>query len=441
MTPTLRRSWRARLLENGLWLLGSFILALFVWYAAQNQNNPVQEKIFGGRVAVRVLKDDTLLVIEPPNPVQVVVRAPRSVQDTLDTSEIIVTADLRNQPAGKYSIPLTGALATNRIGTISEILPAAVSIELVKKSEAAFNITLSPVRAPPVGFEVNNTQFSESTARVSGSEDAVKRVVGVVARADLGDQTKTITRTITLIAIDSERRAVNEVLITPVQVEAVINIQPRPGVTVLKVTPKLLTSTLPIGYVVNNYSVEPAVVAVRGDRSVIEALNGTIETDGINLQNKVGSFTQTVRLALPDGVNLTDPVNIVVSVGIEAINVTREFTNIPVTTQGLDPADYQITVQPTTVNVIVKGPLQAVNTLDIKEITVIAPLAGLSAGTSTITLQAAVAHAGLTNSSLSIPNPEVRVTIVALRPTATGAATRPPTVTPTATPTSVTPTP
>ncbi len=433
MTPTLRRSWRARLIENALWLVGSFILAVFVWYAAQNQNNPVQEKIFSGRVSVRILKDDTLLVSDVPNPVQVVIRAPRSVQDTLDTSEIIVTADLRTRPAGRYTVPLTGVLGTNRIGVVSEILPAEISVELVKKSEAAFNIALSPVRAPPVGFEVSNTQFSEATARVSGSEDAVKRVVSVIARADLVDQTKTITRTITLVAIDSERRTVNEVTITPAQVEAAINIQPRPGVTVLKVTPKLLTNTLPIGYVVNNYTAEPAVVAVRGDRSVIEGLNGTIETDAINLQNKVGSFTQTVRLALPDGVNLTDPVNVVVSVGIEAINVTREFTSVPVQPQGLDPADFQITIQPTTVNVIVKGPLQAVNTLEIKEITVIAPLAGLSAGTSTVTLQASVAHAGLTNSSLSIPNPDVRVTILALRPTPTGTATRPPTVTPTVT--------
>jgi YbbR domain-containing protein len=435
MTPTLRRSWRARFIENALWLIGSFVLAIFVWYAAQNQSNPVQEKIFGGRVPIRVLKDDTLLVTAQPNPAQVVIRAPRSVQDTLDASEIIVTADLRARPAGKYTVPLVGALAANRTGAVSEILPTEVTIELVKKSEAAYEIQLVQTRTPPVGFEVGTYQFNETTARVSGSEDAMRRVVGVVARVDLLDRTNTVTRTVTLSAIDGEGRAVNEVTILPTQVDVVINIQPQPGVTVLKVTPRLLTSTLPIGYVVSNYSVAPDVVAVRGDRAIIEALNGVIGTDEINLANKVGPFTQTVRLALPEGVALTDPVNIVVSVQIEAISVTREFTNIPIQTQGLDPADFQITIQPTTVNVIVKGPLQAVNTLEARQITVIAPLAGLGAGTSTVTVQATVAHDGLTNTSLSIPNPEIRVTIIALRPTSTPTATRPPTVTPTITPT------
>ena len=49
---------------------------------------------------------------------------------------------------------------------------------------------------------------------------------------------------------------------------------------------------------------------------------------------------------LPPGVTLVDPVNVTVKVEIEPILGSREFDNVPVVPQGLDPADYTITVQP-----------------------------------------------------------------------------------------------
>lgn len=436
-------SWRARIIENALWLAGSFLIAVFVWYAAVSQQNPILQQRFNSRVSVTVLRDEALLVMVIPDPVQVVVRAPRSVWESLDTSDISVTADLRGKPAGRYGVTLAATLASNRLGEVSDILPGSVTVELVKRSEAAFNILVTPVRPPPVGFEVATSQLGESSARVTGSEEAVRRVASVVARVDLADQTKTVVRTLPVLALDSDGRVVQDVSVTPGTVETTLNIQPRPGVTVMKVKPNLVTSSLPLGYLVTNYSADPTVVAVRGDRTTIESLNGEILTDPVSMSGKTGSFTQTVKLALPSGVTLTDPVNVVVSVQIDSINITREFANVPVIPQGLDPADFQITIQPQTVTVLVRGPLQAVNSLQASELTVTAPLTNLAGGTHTVTLQASVAHDGLTSANASIPNAEARVVITALRPTPTSAATatRPPTFTPQPGPATATTTP
>lgn len=422
-----------RVLINLGWLIGSLVLAVLVWYAAVNQQNPVQQDRYTGRIPVEVLKDEMLLVVRDPLPVQVVIRAPRSVWNALNASDIVVTADLRGKPPGKYTIPLTAHLTDNRQGAISEIQPNTAQIELVKRSEQSLTVNISASRAPPVGFEMGTVTLSDNAARVIGSEEVVQRVVSVVARVDLSNQTRSIERTLALTAIDAEGRTVSEVTLNPQSVEAKITIQPRPGVTVMKVNPKFLSTTLQVGYLIGSYSTDPAVVAVRGDRTVIEGLNGNVDTEPINLIGKNGSFTQTVKLALPAGVSLTDPVNVVVSVEITTVNTTREFTNIAVQPQGLDPADFLIAIQPQTVNVIVRGPLNAVNSLQASQITVIAPLAGLGGGVHTVTLVGSVAHDGLTNANLSIPNPEARVTISALRPTLTPTslpATRTPTLIP-----------
>jgi YbbR domain-containing protein len=433
LVPNKPTTPRRFIIENAVWLLGSTLLAVIVWFAAVNQQNPVQQQRFRDTIRVNVLKDDTMLVVNPPLPVQVVIRAPSTVWTILQDDDITVNADLRGKPAGSYTVALTAALSSARLGAVSEVLPSQITIELAKSSEQVFNVNVSAIQSPPVGFQIANAKPSVPTTKVSGSEAQVKRVAAVEARMNLSDQSKPVTRTVDLLAVDAEGNVVPDVTLVPQQVTVTVDIQPRPGVTVLNIAPTFQESTLPQGYLLSNYSAAPVRVAVRGERTIIEALNGSIPTDPIDLTGKTQSFTQTVKLALPNGVTLTDPVDVVVTVQVEAINVTREFVNIPVQTQGLDPADFAITLQPDHVTVIVKGPQTALDAVQASDLTVIAPLAGLGGGTYTVTLQASIAHAGLTNANLSIPNVQAQVTIRALHPTST------PTITPTVPPTAIPP--
>src|SRR5262249_77094 len=141
------------------------------------------------------------------------------------------------------------------------------------------------------------------------------------------------------------------------------------------------------------------------------------------------------KLALPVGVTLIDPVEVTVTVNIEPLVGSREFDNVPVQPQGLDPADWTITVQPDHVSVIVNGPATPLEALTDSDISVIAPLGGLSAGKSTVTLQASITKPGFSSQDVVLPNPKAEVTIVSLHPTATPTAgptrTPEPTLTPT----------
>jgi len=400
-------------------MIGSIGLAIVIWFAAVNQQNPVEQQRFPNNIAVQVLQDADLLVVNPPAPVQVIVRAPRTVWNVLQSDDITVTADLRGKPAGQYTVALNASLSPARQGAASEVLPSQVTITLAKRSEQAFNITVQQTQTPPVGFLVKTQTPSVPTATVSGSETVVKRVAAVVARVNLVSQDKPITRTLDLVAVDANNEVVNGVALNPAQVTVVFDIQPRPGVRVLSVAPSLLENTLAQGYLLRSYTANPSSIAVQGDPSSIEALNGTIGTEPIDLTGKTASFNQTVKLALPAGVTLTDPLDIVISVQIDPITATREFPNVPIQTQGIDRAEFAIEFQPDHVTVIVTGPQAALDTLLATDISVIAPLNGLAGGTSTVVLQASVAHAGLTNTDLNLTNRQIQVTIRALHPTPT----------------------
>jgi YbbR domain-containing protein len=412
-SPTLRF-----ILDNLGWMLGSLALAVVVWYAASSAQNPVEQRRMTDRLPIQVLMDDGLLVVNTPaTSAQVTVRAPQSVWDVLEAEDVSVVADLNKRPPGTYTIPLTATLSNARHGTVTDIQPSQITVELARRSEQLVNITVMQLAAPPPGFTASTT-ISDATAKIVGPEDSVKQVAAVQASVDVQDQRVSFSRVVTLSAMDANNKPILGLQITPAEVTVSVDVQPRPDVTELSVVPKLM-GDLPAGYFRRNYSWDPKTVVVRGDRTIVDAMNGIVSTDPIDLTGKTASFTQKVNLSLPTGVTLPDTVEINVSIEIAPVIGSRQFDSIPVQTQGLDPADYTITVQPERVSVIVSGPQSVLDALDASEISVIAPLGGLSAGKASVTLQASVTVPGINAQDIVIPNAKADVTIVALHPTVT----------------------
>ncbi len=406
------------LADNLLWMLGSIALATVVWYVAWSGQNPVQEKNFPDRIPVQFQTDQDLIVVSPESATALVtIRAPQSVWNVLEPEDIGVMADLTNMQPGSHTVALKGMLSEARHGSVVDIQPSQITVEIARRAEQLVNVNVIKITEPPPGFMASFTA-SDATTKVVGPEDVVKTVVAAQARIDLQDQQNSFSHLVKLIAVDADGNTVNNVQLTPAEITLNVNIQPRPDVTELSVVPQL-TGDLPTGYYRRSYSWDPKTVAVRGDRATVDALNGVVNTEPIDLTGKTSSFSQLAKLALPTGVTLPDPVEITVNVDIEPILGSREFPAVPVQPQGLDLTDYSITLHPDHVSVIVNGPESILDTLSDTDITIIAPLNGLPAGTSTVTLQGSIAKPGFSSQDIVIPNAQAQVTIVALKPTPT----------------------
>src|SRR5258708_4951125 len=418
-------------IDNFGWMVASLLLAIIVWYAATSAQNPVEQQRLPNRVPIQMLTDDGVMIVDTVvDTAQVTIRAPHSVFDVLQTEDINVVADLtRLQPGKTYTVPLKASLSNARRGVITDIQPSQITVPLARRIEQLVNVNAVQIADPPPGFTASETP-SVPAAKVIGPETSVKRVVAAQARISLLDQRTGFTRVVPLVAVDSDNKEVTDVTLDPTQVTLTVDVQPRPGSTEVSVVPNL-SGTLPQGYFRRNYSWDPKSVLVRGDRTTIDNMNGFVSTEPIDLTGKTQTFTQKVKLALPPGVTTTDTVDVTVTVEIDPVLVSREFDGIPVQTQGLDVADYSITVHPDRVNVIVNGPQSVLDALSPTDISVIAPLSGLSAGTSTVVLQASATRPEIRSEDIVIPNARVDVTIVALHPTAT------PTFCPTRIPTEV----
>ncbi|MFQ5420973.1 MAG: YbbR-like domain-containing protein, partial [Anaerolineae bacterium] len=135
------------------------------------------------------------------------------------------------------------------------------------------------------------------------------------------------------------------------------------------------------GYRILSVVVQPPSVLVQGTPSRVNNLT-SLNTEQIDITGLTESIRQQVALALPDGVELDESVEIFVDIEIEPFRSTSSVQR-PLELQGLGD-DLAATVDPTEVRVILFGPLPVLDALQDNEVRVTVDLFGLDVGTHTL---------------------------------------------------------
>ncbi|MEW5724349.1 MAG: CdaR family protein [Thermodesulfobacteriota bacterium] len=136
------------------------------------------------------------------------------------------------------------------------------------------------------------------------------------------------------------------------------------------------------GYIIDDISLEPKQVELRGPASVVEPVD-ILWTEPVDVTTLSASTTVITRPNVPDNrLKLVRPVNIEVRLKIGEKVVTRDFPAVPV--QPRQPAggalkDFRL--DPETVNLTVRGPVNLMSKLAAgQDISVQADLSGLGPG-------------------------------------------------------------
>ena len=139
------------------------------------------------------------------------------------------------------------------------------------------------------------------------------------------------------------------------------------------------------GYRLTSILVNPPVVSVFStDIELVNSLPGYVETSQLDLTGVSSDLETHLTLNLPEGVSLLGDQNVLVQVGISAIEGSQTFLGLPVTVNGLD-AGLIATVSPLEVDLYLSGPLPVLDTLLITDVIVSVDATGLAAGTYQLT--------------------------------------------------------
>ena len=412
----------------------AIVLGILVWFSATTANDPNIEDKYPTSIPLEIigLQDDKLITTSLPETVEVNLRAPQSLWDTLNSQKDVVTAsiDLTNYENGEYMMPIDVSVFLNPVDVVGTT-PSVVAISIENKSIVDFPITTEVVGEPSLGYEIINLELSADSVQIKGAEKIVSSISTVKARINILDKNESFEKEISLSAFDAEGNPVQNITFDPQTINAKVELSQSGGYRDVAVT--LLTDGIPKdGYHVTNISYNPIIVTLySANPEDVQSLPGYVNTIPLDITGADTNIQTKIALDLPENISVVSnegiDQTIDVFVGIAATESSTRIT-LPVEYVGLND-QYKVSISPEAVDVIVSGPLTDLEKLTKDDIHLYVDLTQMEVGKFTAQLIPEIINESLKIESI-VPE-MVEVELISL-----SSATRTPTPTKTLSPTS-----
>jgi YbbR domain-containing protein len=408
-------------------LLLSFTLAVAVWISAVNSADPVQARIFPQRVTIEQLNLDPSLVISNEVPAQatVTLSAPNSVWNVMlaDRAPVRAWIDLAGLKPGRHTLEVKIQPLHQPVREVSKS-PRTVEVILERLLTQELPISLERRGEPAIGFRADPPVLSHEAVTVTGPESNVQRVRTARTVIDLTQASDNLTRVLNVQVLDENGLPVEDITIIPSQVTLTQPITQMGGYR--NVVIKVITTGQPAqGYRLTNVSVSPPTISVFSNNpQLVESLPGFVETNPLDLTGVKDDVERRLPLNLPTGVSVVGEQNVAVQVGVAAIEDSVTLSGLVIRVTGLPP-ELMARLSPTTVDVIISGPVPLLDRLKPEDISVVIDLTNVVSGTYQFAPRVSLAMPELRVESILPSSIEV---VVELAPTPT------PSPTPTRTP-------
>jgi YbbR domain-containing protein len=413
----------------------AFILALAVWVMAVIATDPDVTQSYPTPISIEFVGQDPSLIMTGTvtRQVQVTLRAPRSIwnQFTSGKASIRAVADLTGLGSGTHAVEVQVQIATRLVRIIS-VTPQTLKLSLEPLVTQTLPIELTLTGEPAIGYKIGAIVLDPAEAVISGPESIVTQAKHVQAILDVTNARQSIETTRPISVITENGAALSGITIHPDSVKVDLPLAQQGGYRDLAV--KAVTVGNPAsGYWVKNVTASlPVVTVYSGNLSLIESLPGYVETMPLDLSGASDNIETKLALNLPSGVTLIGDQTVSVQVEIVPIEGSRPVAFLPVEVIGL-AAGLKSQLSPTTVDVILSGPLSVLESLSSSDVHVKLDLTGLTSGTYQLTPTVTVDKQGVTVQSILPGTVEVILTKEATptpRPTPTPTPTKTPKPTP-----------
>ena len=368
-------------------ILLSLLLAVVVWVAAVNESDPDEVLTYPEPIPLEIVGQDTDLLITNPysKQIELTLRAPRSVWEVLtaDDESIHAILDLSGYGVGEYEFVPQIQIGAQPVKIIS-VVPESLTIRLEELINMAFPVDVIVTGEPSVGYQAGNLSYAAKEVTISGPRSLVEQVVKVQATFDLKGTRENVDETLTLRILDEFDQDVSGVNISPNTVRLLIPISQQGGYrdVAVKVVVQGQVASL---YRLTNISVFPPVITVyASDPELVSALPGVVETEALDINGIDDDISARLTLNLPENVSIVGDQTVLVTVAVEAILGSQTISDKPLEIINLDPA-LNAVLSSQTVDVIISGPLRALDALSATDLRVFVDLQGLGVGTHQLT--------------------------------------------------------
>ncbi len=406
-------------------MLLSLVLAVMIWVVAEVRGDPNLSQPYPYPVVLEVIGKDPNLIMtsELPTGVRVQIRAPQSVWSRLIAERgVRAYIDLSGLGPGTYSIPIQIRVNAQPV-LIEDYEPREVEVVLEERMSKTFPVEIEIQGEPAVGYQFGDLKVNPDKVRVEGPRSAVERVKTVRARLFVQDLRATLERVMEVRAYDERGLPVEEVTVTPNQVQVTLPVKQLGGYRDVSVR-VVLEGQPATGYLIANIAVYPPVVTLFSPNptKVLE-IPGFVETEPVNIEGVTEDVELRVGLKLPEDIQVVGEDKVLVQIAVQPVK-TSVTVQLPVEVVGLSP-NHRATVSPSTVDVILLGPVVVLKNFKPEEsMRAYVDVTDLEPGTHTLEVRVEVFLKDVEVKAILPPQVEVTIEVgTPLPATPTGTAT------------------
>jgi YbbR domain-containing protein len=349
-----------------------------------------------------------------PKNVKVVLRAPRSVWDVIlsDPQTVNAILDLSGLSSGEHNLSVQIQVNARPVQIVSAA-PQAIKLTLEPLVTQSFAIDLSLTGEAAIGYQVGQALLDPRKIVIAGAQSQVQKVKRTRVSINLNGVRENIDQTLIVEALDEKGQKVDGITITPESIHLTLPISQQGGYRDVAVK-VIVTGRVASGYRLTDISVFPPIVTVFAtDPQVVNNLPGVVETLPLDLQSAQKGINTRLALNLPPGISIVGEQTVLIQAGVTPIESSVTLAGEKVEITGL-ASGLTAQVLPTSIDVIVSGPLPLLDTLTRQDVHVTVDLTGLKAGTHQIVAKVAVLISDVVVESI-LPN-TIEVTIKPTNP-------------------------
>lgn len=368
-------------------ILISLTLALLVWVAAVQEQNPTRLDEYDQDIPIEVIPpaDGLINTVALPETTRLRLLAPESSWDALSPSKFKASIDLSELSQGLNDVPIIVEVSDRRVD-ILELTPAEVTVNLEQVQTISMPVQIEILDSPPLGYINRTPTANPAMVDITGPASLVSQVNRAVSQIFIRNAKETIQTTRDVTLRDRADQTIRGLEIEPPQIAISIPIEQRLGYKDASVR-VVVNGQVASGYRVGNISVEPPTITVVGNPQGLNKIVGLVETAPINLDQATETIVRTVPLKLPDGVATVSSSTPGNGGGPGGVKVTVEITPIedgislrrPITQQGIDP-NYWWRSSPDQAEVFLSGPIPQLQNLRASDVEVVVDLFELKPG-------------------------------------------------------------
>jgi YbbR domain-containing protein len=372
--------------ENYRTFLWAFALAMAVWISAVTSADPDETRTLAKPVQVQIIGQDPSLVLnnDIPTEAEVTLRAPHSIWNMIEADPQIVRAilDLSGLSSGNHSLNLQIQVDARPVQIVT-VAPRTIIFTLESLATQTLNVDLSMSGETAIGYQAGEATIEPLKIIVAGAQSQVQKVTRARVSVNLSGIRENIDQSLPIEVLDENGQKVDGVTVSPESIHVILPISQQGGYRDVAV--KVIVTGRPAsGYRLTDISVFPPIVTVFAkDPLLVKALPGVVETQPLDLQNAQEDIITRLELNLPAGISIVGEQTVLIQAGVSPIESSITLADMRVEIIGLS-SGFAAQVSPTTVDVIVSGPLPLLDTLTRQDIRVTVDLSGLGIGTHQI---------------------------------------------------------